>query len=76
MQTIKYTRSQICKSIDPSDSENKILYEAFVDEITKKSVGFMEEFNMLEHVKSIESILKRIKRKNEEGKIITIKYHG
>ncbi len=36
----------------------------------------MEEFNMLEHVKSIESILKRIKRKNEEGKIITIKYHG
>lgn len=76
LQTIKYTRAQIYRNIDPYDPEYKSLYEAFIDEMTKKGVGSVEEFNMHERVKVLEDILKRIKRKNEEDEILAIKYHG
>jgi len=76
LQTIKYTRAQICRNIDPADPEYKTLYEAFIEEMTKKGVGSLDDFNMHEHVKVMDDILKRIRRKNEEDEIIAIKYHG
>ena len=76
LQAIKYTRDQICRNIDPADPEYKALYEAFIDEMTKKGIGSMEEFNMHEHVKIMDDLLRRIRRKNKEDEIIAIKYHG
>ena len=76
LQTIKYTRAQICRNIDPADPEYKTLYEAFIEEMTKKGVGPLDDFNMHEHIKVMDDILKRIRRKNEEDEIIAIKYHG